>query len=114
MAKLYEIREINSILSAKKAELSRKEAEFHKTCETLRSGAEPVGPNIADLRADIIRLLKDIANLNQQLSIKYLSLAAETKDIYEETDLVRTAGEFAKHAYEADQKAKSYGNIDSK
>lgn len=105
MAKLAEIRELNSILAEKRDELARQKERLFATKGSFQ-GVKPVG--YISIQEDIVRLLKEIAEIYQQLSIKYLTLAAEAKNDYEEQDILATASKYAQHAHEANMEAESF------
>lgn len=88
MAKLSEINELNRKLTDAKKELARKKEQF------AHCAAKPI-------EKDIIQLLKEIASLSEKISVKYLSLAAETDEMFEEDSFIQFAAKFAKEHNEA-------------
>lgn len=114
MAMLEEINELTATLSQKRLELTQAEAKFLEEKDALqKEETKPVGPQVESYKNDIIRLLKEIQNLNRRISIKYLSLSSELNGQYDNEELLKMASEFARHASKADAKANYYTQLDS-
>ena len=106
MAKLAEIGQLNHNLSILKDQLAVQEERLFALKGSSFQGAKPIGYN--SIIESIIRLLKEIAKLNNEISIKYLSLAVEAKNSFEENDILATASKYAKQANEAEEQIKHY------
>ena len=105
MAKLAEIRELNSKLAQKRDELTRQKERLFAMKGSFQ-GVKPIG--YISIRENIVRLLKEIAEINQQISIKYLTLAAEVANDFEEQSILAIASKYARNAHEANTEAESF------
>lgn len=106
MAKLAEITQLNHNLSILKDKLVHQEERLLALRGSSVQGAKPIGYD--STVESIIRLLKEIAKLNSEISIKYLSLAVEAKNSFEENRILAIASQYAKRAEEAEVRAKLY------
>ena len=106
MAKLVEIAQLNHNLYILKDQLAHQEERLLALKGSSFQGAKPIGYD--SIVESIIRLLKEIAKLNNDISIKYLSLAAEAKSSFDENEIIATASQYAKHANEAEVRIKYY------
>lgn len=106
MAKLAEIAQLNHNLSVLKEQLARQEGRLLALKGSSFQGAKPIGYD--SIVESIIRLLKEIAKINNDISIKYLSLAVEAANSFEENEILATASQYAKHANEAEVRIKYY------
>ena len=106
MAKLTGIAQLNHNLSILKEQLARQEERLLALRESSFQEAKPIGYN--PIIKSIIRLLKEIAKVNNDISIKYLSLAVEVKNSFEENEILTIASQYAKNANEAEVRVKYY------
>ena len=106
MATLADIRVNEYILSKTKMELAQAKERLNALANEVHDGETPVGYEPA--REEVFRLLKGIADLNQTISIQYLSLAADAESAYEEENLISWAAQYAKNALEAEIESKHY------
>lgn len=108
MAMLAHIEELYFRLSQKRSEYERSKQQFLALISEIQDDAKPVGYETK--REEIIRLLNEIAALSQTISIKYLSLAADTKSPYAEQNLIKAASEYAAKSLEAEAEAKHFAS----